>query len=138
MRVFFVVVSLCLVLGLANAAYIFIEKSAGGTVACYVVDGCDRVLSSPYAHLFGIPLYRWGIVYYACGLVLLFLYQRKKISLRGFLMYMLVGTMVSVAFLYVQAFVLFAFCFSCLVSVLLIFYITIHTFLYFRRNRSIS
>lgn len=138
MRVFFVIISLCLVLGLANAAYVFVEKSGGGTVACYVVDGCDRVLSSPYANLFGVPLYGWGIAYYACGLVLLFLYHRKKISLRAFLMYMLVGTMASMVFLYVQAFVLFAFCLSCLVSALLIFYITIHTFLYFRRSRSIS
>ena len=134
----FIIIVILLLVGLGNAAYVSAEKSSGGTVACYIVDGCDRVLSSPYAYLAGVPLYIWGIVYYALGLLLLALASKEKISRNIFFAYMCVGTAASLVFLYLQAFVIEAFCFSCLLSALFIFTLTILAWFYMRSLRGLA
>lgn len=50
-------------LGAAITAYLTVVKLAGGSAAC-PVSGCDRVLSSPYATVFGLPLPLFGFLAY--------------------------------------------------------------------------
>ena len=50
--------------GAAITAYLAIEKLIGGTVICPVA-GCDKVLESPYASVFGLPLALFGFLAYA-------------------------------------------------------------------------
>ncbi len=45
-------------------AYLAIEKLTGGTVTCPVA-GCEQVLESPYATIFGLPLALFGFLAYA-------------------------------------------------------------------------
>lgn len=134
MRTFFVIVAILLVIGLANAVYVFVEKNSGDPIACYVVDGCDRVLSSSYAYIFGIPLYVWGCAYYACALIALLSLFKRKISELHFFLYVLVGFIASLIFLYIQAFVLHAFCFSCLVSATIAILITAYSWFFYRKS----
>jgi uncharacterized membrane protein len=104
--------------GLADAAYLTIEHLSGRSVRCVVVSGCDQVLMSPYATVLeGVPLAALGAVAYfavfslavlaACG------YDGARKALAP-----LVGVMFAFTLwlLYVQAFVLEAFCAYCLVS----------------------
>jgi uncharacterized membrane protein/glutaredoxin len=52
------------ILGALNTGYITATKLFGGEAAC-PTSGCEQVLSSPYAYLFGIPLSLFGLLAYA-------------------------------------------------------------------------
>ena len=51
-------------MGAFGTAYLTVVKFMGGDAAC-PTDACDRVLSSPYAMVFGIPLTIFGFLGYA-------------------------------------------------------------------------
>jgi len=57
------------VLGAINTAYITITKLLGGETAC-PTKGCEQVLSSDYAFVFGIPLSLFGLLAYISMAVL--------------------------------------------------------------------
>jgi uncharacterized membrane protein len=50
--------------GALGTGYLTITKLAGGEAAC-PTSGCDQVLSSPYATVFGLPLTLFGFLAYA-------------------------------------------------------------------------
>ena len=105
-------------LGVLDSVYLTAEHLSGRSVRCVVVSGCDAVLSSGYATLFGsVPLAAAGAAGYflAFSLAVLAAYGYK--SLRGPLA-ALVALMFAFTLwlLYVQAFVLRAFCTYCLLS----------------------
>lgn len=52
------------VLGAINTGYLTITKLFGGETAC-PTSGCEQVLSSPYAEVFGLPLALFGFLAYA-------------------------------------------------------------------------
>ena len=51
------------VVGAILTAYLTFIKLTGGSAAC-PTDGCNQVLSSPYASLFGLPLTLFGCLAY--------------------------------------------------------------------------
>lgn len=55
-------------LGAVTTAYLSIVKLTGGAAVCSI-NGCDRVLSSPYASIFGLPLTLFGFFAYFSMLV---------------------------------------------------------------------
>lgn len=59
------------VLGAINTAYLTISKLTRAAAAC-PTSGCERVLESPYATLFGLPLSLFGLVAYIGMAVLAF------------------------------------------------------------------
>lgn len=104
--------------GLVDSAYLTIEHLSGRTVRCLVVSGCDRVLMSPYASVWGdVPLAALGALAYFAAFSLAVLAACGYDSARR-----LLAPLVAVMFvftlwlLYVQAFVLEAFCTYCLLS----------------------
>ncbi len=42
--------------GLADSIYLTIKHFTGEKVPCSIVEGCEQVLTSSYAEIFGIPL----------------------------------------------------------------------------------
>jgi uncharacterized membrane protein len=50
-------------LGALNTGYITVTKLFGGEAAC-PTSGCEQVLSSPYAEIFGLPLALFGLLAY--------------------------------------------------------------------------
>ncbi|VXD24678.1 conserved membrane hypothetical protein [Planktothrix serta PCC 8927] len=58
----FIIASLA-AFGAVITAYLTILKLTGGTAACPIT-GCDQVLSSPYAVVFGLPLPLFGFLAY--------------------------------------------------------------------------
>jgi uncharacterized membrane protein/glutaredoxin len=52
------------VLGAINTGYLTLTKLAGGEAAC-PTNGCEQVLSSSYASIFGLPLALFGFLAYA-------------------------------------------------------------------------
>lgn len=59
------------IVGACGTAYLTYLKLTGGTAAC-PTDGCERVLSSPYATVFGLPLTLFGFLGYDAMAVLAF------------------------------------------------------------------
>lgn len=103
--------------GLADAIYLTVEHLSGRSVRCTVTSGCSEVLSSPYATVGGYPLALFGAFAYftAFSLATLAAFGSGR---AGNLFALLVALMfaASLWLLYLQAFVLHAFCQYCLLS----------------------
>lgn len=103
--------------GLADATYLTLAHLAGENVACGGSARCSEVLSSKYASLFGIPLAGLGAVGYftafSFATLIAFGYARLGLWLGLTVLVMFLGT---VWLLYLQAFVLHAYCTYCLLS----------------------
>ena len=105
-------------LGLADAVYLTAEHLSGRSVRCVVTSGCDVVLQSPYASLAGsVPLASLGALAYftvfSLAVLSAFGYAHTGAVLRIVVAAMFAFTL---WLFYLQAFVLEAFCFYCLVS----------------------
>jgi uncharacterized membrane protein len=108
--------------GLADATYLTVQALTGETLVCGGSPDCFRVLGSSYARLAGIPLAAFGTLAYfgvfSFATFAAFRYARAQAFFK-----LTVGTMflVTLWLLYVQAFVLHAFCRYCLFSAALVF-----------------
>ena len=103
--------------GLADAIYLTIHHYTGEQVPCSIVAGCEQVLTSTYAQIAGVPLAIFGAAAYfaAFSLAITAAFgNRRMLALFGIqitLMVLFTGWLV-----YLQAFVIEAFCQFCLLS----------------------
>ncbi len=104
-------------IGFADATYLVVEHYINAIPPC-TTDGCETVLTSPYAILLGLPVALWGSLYYLCILVLAIIYLdvKKEFFLRGAFFFTTIGFLMSIYFFILQATVIHAFCQYCLVS----------------------
>lgn len=105
------------VVGIADAGYLTVSHYTKTPVPCSIVEGCETVLTSSYAELAGIPIAAFGAAAYftAFSLAILAAYgNRAAWTLFG--VQAAVMAAVSGYLLYVQAFVIGAFCQFCLIS----------------------
>ena len=81
--------------------------------------GCDTVTSSAYSVIFGVPVALLGTLYYLTVflLTIAFIDTRKRVFFDIARMCTVAGFFFSLWFLYVQAFILHAYCIYCLGSV---------------------
>src|SRR4029079_5029813 len=125
-KVLYVVIAIVSLGGLADALYLTVEHITGESVICTVVHGCSEVLSSPYATIKGYPLAGLGAVAYfsVFSLAILALFSYR---VAGQLLLPLVAIMclVSIWLIYLQAFVIHAFCQFCLLSAATTFVLTV-------------
>ena len=116
-RILYVVIALLSLIGLADALYLTVEHVTGQTVRCTLVSGCSEVLSSSYAVVAGIPLAAVGAAAYftvfSLATLAIFGY-----GIAGKLLTPLTTLMLLVSWwlIYLQAFVIHAFCQFCLLS----------------------
>ena len=109
--------ALLALVGVGDSVYLTIQHLLGNTLRCTLTSGCSEVLGSPYASLAGVPLAAFGAVAYftafSLATLLAFGYTKARTLLT-----VLVAAMFSVTLwlLYLQAFVLQAFCQYCLLS----------------------
>lgn len=103
--------------GLADSIYLTVTHLTGENVTCVASSGCSEVLSSAYASVGPIPLGAFGALGYFIAFSLATLAAFGYARARSFLP-VVVAIMLLTTFwlLYVQAFVLHAFCDFCLLS----------------------
>ena len=111
-------VALVALAGMADAAYLTVEHLAGNSVRCMVVSGCDEVLQSSYATVAGgVPVAAVGLAAYfavfSLATLAAFGYDGARRLLTPLVAVMFLATL---WFLYLQAFVIKAFCTYCLIS----------------------
>lgn len=109
--------SLFALIGLFDSIYLTVKHFKNEVVPCSLVEGCEVVLNSAYAEIGGMPIAALGGLAYftAFSLAILAGFGNQKVwTLFG----ILVGTMglTTLYLLYLQAFVLGAFCQFCLIS----------------------
>jgi uncharacterized membrane protein len=103
--------------GLADATYLAVLALSGETAACGGSTGCFEVLGSPYAKIAGIPVALLGVFGYFAAFTFAIFVRFGYKRARG-LFAATVWTMFAMTLwlLYLQAFVLHAFCRYCLFS----------------------
>ena len=116
------VLALIALLGLADATFLTVAHLTGDDAVCGSAVGCSTVLGSSYAAIKGIPTAAFGAIAYftvfSSAILAAFGYARA----RGFLIVVIVAMFLgSLYFLYLQAFVLHAFCPFCLFSAAMTF-----------------
>jgi uncharacterized membrane protein len=114
---FDVVAALLALVGLGDAVYLTVEHLTGATLQCSITHGCAEVLGSRFATVGNIPLAAVGAAAYFAVFSLAILAAFGYPSARKFLA-VLVALMFlfTLWLLYLQAFVLHAFCQYCLLS----------------------
>ena len=122
-------------IGLADSIYLTVEHVSGRSVRCTIVSGCSEVLSSSYATVRGIPLALVGAAAYfsVFSLATLAAFHYKW---AGKLLVALVSLMflTTLWLVYLQAFVIRAFCQFCLLSALVTTVLTVLAILAWRRQ----
>lgn len=113
------VIALC---GLTDATFLTVMHLTGDDSVCGPSAGCSKVLSSVYASVGKVPTAAFGMVAYfvvfSAAVCLAFGYAKARTVLNGVVAVMFLATL---GFLYLQAFVIHAFCPFCLLSAALTF-----------------
>ena len=114
--IFYTIAALIALAGLADATYLTVTHLTGEDVVCGSGD-CSAVLGSVYASIAGIPTAAFGALAYfvafSSATLAVFGYARARPLLMLVVMAMFGATL---WLLYVQAFILHAFCPFCLLS----------------------
>ena len=120
----YTVVAIVAVVGLADATYLTVQALTGETLSCGGSPDCFRVLGSSYAKVGGVPVALLGAFAYFCVFAFATFAAFGYARARTFLI-PTIGAMflVTLWFLYVQAFLLHAYCRYCLFSAALTFLI---------------
>jgi uncharacterized membrane protein len=114
---FAVITAILSLVGIADAVYLTVHHYTGEQVPCGVTGGCEMVLSSAYATVYGIPLAFFGAIAYftAFSLSLLTAFGNFKLwNLFGIQATLM--ACFSAWLVYVQAYQIQEFCQYCLVS----------------------
>jgi uncharacterized membrane protein len=123
--IIYTVAALFALVGLAEATYLTVQYLTGETIVCAGSTGCFEVLGSRYARIGGIPVAAFGaIAYFAAfsfAIFTVFGYARARTFFSLTVCAMFAATL---WFLFVQAFILHAFCRYCLFSAAIIFFLT--------------
>ena len=111
------VASIVALAGLADAVYLTVHHITAEPVPCNVFSGCETVLTSQYAEFQGIPLAAFGAVAYfvAFALAILTAFGNRTLW-KVFGVQVVLMSVFTVCLLYLQAYVIGAFCQFCLIS----------------------
>ena len=112
-----VALAILAIIGFADASFVALETSRGEIPPC-AIGGCDLVLQSEYASIFGISVAAIGAVYY--GLVILFVATFLITERKSLVTYIAIltgaGAIISLFLVYLQLFVIESLCLYCLIS----------------------
>jgi len=114
--------ALVALIGLADSVYLTIHHLTAVPVPCSIVSGCETVLTSPYAEFSGIPLAAFGALAYFIAFSLAILASfGNRIAWTVFGIQVTLMAVVTAWLIYLQAFVIGAFCQFCLLSAITTF-----------------
>jgi uncharacterized membrane protein len=108
-------------LGIINTIYLSYHVIKGTPVYCLFLppEWCEKVQHSKYSKTFGIPNPYLGLGMLSVILVLLLLYSQGTLSLVPAMGLISFGFLFSLYFLYIQLFIIRAFCTWCVVSAII-------------------
>lgn len=109
--------ALVALIGLVDAVYLTVKHFRNEVVPCSLVEGCEKVLSSAYAEIGGVPIAAFGAAAYflAFSFAVLAAYG-NRMTWTLFRIQVTLMAAYTLWLLYLQAFVIGAFCQFCLIS----------------------
>jgi uncharacterized membrane protein len=127
-------------LGMADSWYLADASYTGTPLSCDLgaqLSGCNIVAQSAYAHILGIPLGTYGILFYGCVFILslLYLLSPRRIVVRLLGLLALAGLAASILFVSIQIFLIKALCVYCLGSAAIDVLIFLSTLLLYIRTK---
>jgi uncharacterized membrane protein len=128
----------CGLIGIADAFYVAQASYTGWPLWCAILEGCNAVVQSPYARVFGVPVSYVGLTFYLymAGFAALLAFDPFSRGLRlGALLYTAMGVGYSGYFAYVQLTAIRAVCVYCLISAVLTALLFIAAVWHFRSTR---
>jgi uncharacterized membrane protein len=121
----YIAVAIVSLAGLADATYLSVQALTGETLGCGGSPDCFRVLGSAYARIKGIPVAFFGVLAYFSAFTFATFAAFGFARARTFLVPTIVAMfLATIWFLYVQAFLLHAYCRYCLFSAAVTFLLT--------------
>lgn len=108
--------------GIVDSVYLTVHHFTSEPVPCSIIEGCESVLTSSYAEIAGVPLAAFGAAAYFAAFSLSLLAgfgDRRMWAAFGALASLMAAF--SLWLIYVQGFVIGAFCQFCLLSALTTF-----------------
>lgn len=107
-------------LGLGVAAFLFYEYNlSSNPVICPIGNGCDIVRASPYSSFLGVSIPFLGVMFYLMMAIFSVIHSHKSSTLllaRLKLLFSIAAVGFGVYLTYLEAFVIKAFCFWCVLS----------------------
>ncbi len=107
-------------LGFIDAGYLTVEHFLNRVPPCSLVSGCEKVTTSQYAVIYGVPMALMGALYYLAIILALVLYldMRSDWIVKWTARFSAVGFLFSLWLVYLQLFVIKAICQYCMLSAL--------------------
>ena len=105
-------------IGFADATYLTVEHYVNAIPPCSLISNCEKVLTSPYSTVFGVPLALLGALYYLAVIIGLVAYFDSKNDrlLTAVAACTTIGLLVSVWLVLLQLVVIKAICIFCMLS----------------------
>jgi len=105
-------------IGFIDSSYLSVLHYKNIIPPCSLLEGCETVLTSRYAVIWGVPTALVGAFYYLAVVILSVLYLDTKQTgyLAAAMGAITLGFLFTIWFLYLQAFVIKTFCEYCLLS----------------------
>ena len=104
------------ILGLFDAVLLTVQHYADLNLPCTIAHGCQTVLTSQYATIFGLPTAAYGVLYYLVILIMAFFAHENEADIRWLWLVSLIGFMSSLGLTSLEAFRIHAWCQYCLGS----------------------
>jgi uncharacterized membrane protein len=128
--------------GIADAVYVAHASYTGQPLWCPILEGCNTVLNSPYARVFGVPMSYYGFVYYLYmfGLASLLAFDPHSRALRfRAVLYAAMGACSSAYFMYLQLrFIPEGMCIFCILSAVTTLLLLIAALWHFAATRRVA
>ena len=107
-------------IGIADTLYLIIKTHYGDGIQCFIVGGCEKVLTSKYSVFAGVPLTWWGLGFYVSVFLVINIFELygSQIWIRILSWMTAAGFIISLILLCIQVFVIKALCFYCLTSLI--------------------
>jgi uncharacterized membrane protein len=125
-------------LGFVDASYLTVLHYKNIIPPCTITHGCEKVLSSSYAVIFGIALSAYGMAYFVVSIfanLLLFKYQKNVWLRRLYTLFNYSGLIAAFIFLWLQFIVIKSLCQYCLLTELILFILFYLSLLFLRRTK---
>lgn len=107
------------IIGFFDAGYLTLKHYTHTPIGCSLVQGCERVTTSEYAVVGGVPVALLGTLYYFIIALFsgIYLKTKNKKWIRAEIIITPIGFAASVWFVYAQLFIIGAICLYCIGSV---------------------
>jgi uncharacterized membrane protein len=128
-------------LGFVDATYLTIVDYKHLIPPCTITHGCEAVLSSSFARIYGIPLALFGVIYFVTSIVLnvlVFQHRDNAWIKRMFVALNLSGVVTAIILLYLQFIVIKALCQYCMLVELIIFLSLGFSILFLKKTKKLS